>query len=281
MKIANAALVFLFACGAARGDGIDDFLRWRLLGQEALRDGGNLLTCALESPPGRVPWDSLEVIYRAFPGRASASSGLAGQVEIYRKKIAPERSEIVLYSGRPERIELNARAEKDGQSYYARLLVYSHGESGKRDAESERLDSAPSWPGFTLASGGGFFRAQAGSEVTLRALPAALSANIRPASVEVFEDGSLVASLPADGEGVYRHTPAHDPKIQNTYRSAWKSLLFAAALPEQRTRFSFYLPVYRAYYGQIDLDGGVSVAAASALAALAWVGWKARKFPWR
>jgi hypothetical protein len=46
-------------------------------------------------------------------------------------------------------------------------------------------------------------------------------------------------------------------------------------------RFSFYLPVYRAYYGQIDRRSGLAVLAASMLAALAWVGWRGRKFQWR
>jgi hypothetical protein len=270
--IPAAGLVFWLACGAARGGGVDDFLRWRLIGQETTPDGGNALSFALESPPERLPWERLEIIYRSFPRRKPGSGGIHGAPEIYRKKLAPERTRIVLYSGRPEKIELNARAEKYGDLYYARTLIFTYGDSGRSDPESERLDSAPSWPGFVLASET-FHRAQTGSELTLET-------GERPEAVEIFEEGSLVSTQAADGEGRYRYTPPHDPKLLKTWRSA-KSLVFAAELPERRTRFSFYLPVYRAFYGRIDYRGGLAALAASMLGALAWVGWRGRKFPWR
>ncbi|MDR0576144.1 MAG: hypothetical protein LBI87_01045 [Candidatus Accumulibacter sp.] len=277
MKIADLLLVSWLACGVARGAEVGDYLRWRLLGQERTPDGGSALTFALESPPDRLPWESLEVVYRVFAFQRPGSSGAPGvpaPPEIYRKKAAPDETKIVLYSGRPARIELNARAEKGGQAYYARTLVHAFGESGRGDPESERLETAPSWPGFDLvASGGRYLRAQADGEVILRT-------GQKPARVEVFDDGSLAATLPANDEGRYGYTPSLDPKIQKTWRS-FKSLVFAAELPDARTRFSFHLPVYRAYYGRIDYRGGLAALAASALAALAWVGWRGRKFRWR
>jgi hypothetical protein len=264
-----AVLVSWLACGAARGAGVDDFLRWRLLGQEETPDGGNAFRFALESPSECLPWDDLEVIYRSFPRQRPG--GVDGAPEVHRKNVRPEQTGIVLYSGRPERIELNARAEKGGRTYYARTLVHTYGASGHGDAEDEGLDSAPSWPGFSLASAG-FYRAQAGSELTFET-------DVRPARVEIYEDGSLAATRAADGDGRYRYTPAHDPKLSKTWRAA-KSLVFAAELPERRTRFSFYLPVYRAFYGRIDHRGGLSALGVSMLGALAWVGWRGRKFPW-
>lgn len=163
MLVSAVGLVFWLTCGAARGGEVDDFLRWRLIGQETTRDGGNALSFALESAPERLPWGKLEIVYRSFPRQRSGSGGLYGAPEVYRKKLAPDRTRIVLYSGRPEKIELDARAEKDGDAYYARTLIFTYGDSGRGDPESERLDSAPSWPGFVLASGN-FYRAQAGSE---------------------------------------------------------------------------------------------------------------------
>jgi hypothetical protein len=264
-----ATLVSWLACGAALGAGVDGFLRWRLLGQEETPDGGNAFHFALESPPECLPWDDLEIVYRSFPRQKPG--GIHGAPELYRKNVKPDQTGIVLYSGRPERIELNAKAEKGSQAYYTRTLVHTYGDSGHADPEDERLDSAPSWPGFSMASAG-FYRAQTGAELTLEADP-------RPARAEIYEDGNLAATQAADGDGRYRYTPAHDPKLLKTWRSA-KSLVFAAELPERQTHFSFYLPVYRAFYGQIDYRGGLAALAVSMLAALAWVGRRGRKFPW-
>jgi hypothetical protein len=268
--ISAAGLVFWLACGAARGAGVDDFLRWRLVGQEETPDGGNALRFALESPPERLPWEKLEIIHHSFPRQRPGGSH--GTPEVYRKNVQPDQTGINLYSGRPEKIELNARAEKDGETYYARTLVYSYGNSGRGDPESERLDSAPSWPGFFFAPGKDFYRAQAGSELTLET-------DAQPASVEIFEDGKLVSTLAANGEGRYRHTPPHDAKLLKSFRTDWKSLVFAGVASDG-TRFSFYLPVYRAFYGRIDYRGGFAALAASMLGALAWVGWRGRKFRW-
>ncbi|MDR2787195.1 MAG: hypothetical protein LBD06_02310 [Candidatus Accumulibacter sp.] len=269
MKNTLIILVMWLACDAARGSTIDDFLRWRLLGNVETPDGGTLVRLALESPPECLPWEKLEIIYRSFPRRSKLEPP-----EIHRKKIKPDQTEITLYSGRPEKIELNARAEKDGRVYYARSFVFAYGESGKNDPESESLDSAPSWPGFSFAHGKGFYRAQAGSEL-------ALETDMRPETVKIFENGSLVSTSVANGEGRYAYTPPHDPERLKSFRTDWKSLVFAAELPERQTRFTFYLPVYRAYFGQIDYRGGLVALAASMFAALAWVGWRGRKFPWR
>ncbi|MDR1708683.1 MAG: hypothetical protein LBS70_03095 [Candidatus Accumulibacter sp.] len=267
-------LILCLACGAALGAGVDDFLRWRLLALEKVPDGGNRLRFALEGAAERRPWDALEVVYRAFPLRRPGSPGdPAAAPEIRRKKAAPNATEIVLYSGRPERIELNARAEKDGRVYYARTLVHSFGESGRGDPESELVDAAPSWPGFEIAPGGYYFSAQAGREVSLRAEP-------RPARVEVFDDGRLAATLPGAGDAPFRYTPPPGDETRRGGFGASRPLVFAAESPPG-ARFSLYLPVHRAYYGQLDFKGGLLTLAASMLAALAWVGWRGRKFPWR
>ncbi|MDR3221193.1 MAG: hypothetical protein LBU46_04175 [Candidatus Accumulibacter sp.] len=265
MKISILGLVLLLVYGVARGVGIDDFLRWRLIGQKGSPDGGTLTTLALESPREGLPWERLEIVYRSFSRR--------GPPEIYRKNVTPNQSEIELYSGHPEKIELNARAEKDGVAYYARSIVFAYGDSGRSDPGSERLDSTPSWPGFSVASER-FYRAQAGSELTLQT-------DARPEHVEIYENGSLVSTPTPNDAGYYSYTPPHDPKLLKSWRSAWKSLVFAAELPRRRIRFSFYLPVYRAYYGQVDYRGGLAVLAVAMLAALAWVGWRGRKFQWR
>jgi hypothetical protein len=277
MKITTLVLALWLACGAARGAGVDDFLCWRLLGNKETPDGGTLATLALESPPGSLPWEKLEVVYRSFSRRSLETCQRRRpeqeSPEAYRKKLRPDRTEITLYSGRPEKIELNARAEKDGRVYYARTFVFAHGESGKNDPESERLDPAPSWPGFSFAHGKGFYRAQAGSEL-------AVETDARLKTIEIFEDGNLVSTQAANGQGRYAYTPPHDVKRLQSFRTDWKSLVFAG-VSSDGARFCFYLPVYRAYYGQIDYRGGLAALAASMLGALAWVGWRGRKFPWR
>jgi hypothetical protein len=267
----------LCVCGLAWASPADAYLRWRLLEQEKLPDGGSQLTFALESPPQGLPWDALDIVYLSWPmprSRASSRPHPPAPPEAFRGKAAPDQASFVLYSGRPEGIELNARAEKDGRVYYARSFVYAHGESGRSDPESERLDLAPSWPGFSLvASGGRYYRAQTGSEVILRT-------ELAPAHVKVFDGGHLSALLSARDGGLYRYTPLDDPETGKTWRSA-KSLVFAAELPDARTRVSFHLPIFRAYYGKLDYPGGLWMLAASALSALAWVLWQGRKFPWR
>jgi hypothetical protein len=67
--IPAVGLVLRLTCGAARGGGVDDFPRRRLIGQETTPDGGNALTFALESLPKRLPWERPEIVYRSFPGQ--------------------------------------------------------------------------------------------------------------------------------------------------------------------------------------------------------------------
>jgi hypothetical protein len=128
-----------------------------------------------------------------------------------------------------------------------------------------------------LLTGGNFFRVQAGAELTIRITPA-------PNRLRIFENLVLTERPIVNGEGLYRYTPPHEASLSRSGYGAKKDLLFVADLPGGRdapSRLSFYLPVYRAFYGQISYRGGLAVLLSAILAALALIWHWNRRFPWR
>jgi hypothetical protein len=247
-----------------------DFVWWRITGQGRTPDGGMTVDLELIGPDGAL--DDAEVAYKSTPRHGSGGASSYGPVEAYRKKF---NSPFSIYSGRTERIELMASVLIEGRKFYASAAFSCYGESGRSDQDSERVDTAPGWPSFHLVTDTKsqiFYRAQTGTPVTL-------SIEGSPSSVIVFEKGVPAAAFPGQS-GTYSYTPPHDRELAESGYSAKNDLVFAASLPDGSVT-SFYVPVFRAFYGQINLAGGLAVLASGALLSLGLV-WRAgRRFPWR
>jgi hypothetical protein len=142
------------------------------------------------------------------------------------------------------------------------------------DPDAERVDAAPEWPNFRLVDWEGYYRAQTGTPISVKIDP------LSP-SVRVFENQFEISVVEADENGAFTYVPPHDKALSRSGASAKKDLIFEAILPDNHGTASFYLPVYRAYYGQTSLKGGLAVMSASVFLGLGFVAAWNRRFRWR
>jgi hypothetical protein len=168
-------------------------------------------------------------------------------------------------------MELRARARAGETLYYAATVVYCYGESGKFDPDAERVESAPEWPGFRLLSGGNFYRAQTGTPIFVECDP-------KPLSVLVFENQAVMATAWQDENGAFGYASPHDETLSKSGYTAKKDLVFEARLPGGLGVASFYIPVYRAFYGQTDIRGGLAILSSAVLISLGIVVISGRRF---
>ncbi|MDR1472479.1 MAG: hypothetical protein LBS75_08135 [Synergistaceae bacterium] len=259
-------------------DGMD-FLRWRMTEQARTSDGGMVVSFDLSIPPGANPED-IEVTYRALPqGNIGAETG-GSAPETYRKKLGDTRPEgdgtvadVTVYSGRSELIELTAASRAGDARQYALTVFSCFGESGNEDPDAERTNYYPNRPAFRVATGQYYFRAQTG-------MPIEFSLDSGPDSVSVFEKGIFTSTAERDASGNYVYVPPHDDELSEAGYTAKKDVVFAASMPDGDL-ISFYVPVYRSFYGKIDLKGGLAVLSGSMLVSAALAMRAGRRFPWR
>ncbi|GHV51860.1 hypothetical protein FACS1894216_06880 [Synergistales bacterium] len=277
MRTVMAILAFLLqlsVCGAARGNGMD-FIWWRMSGQDRTPDAGMTVAFDLVFPEAASA-DEIDVIYISSPLRSYREYGSSGPGEVYRKKIEMppdgENVKIVIYSGRTERIDLRARVRFGDRVCYAQTITTCYGQSGHADGEAERIAAAPDWPISGLPAA--YFRAQTGMPV--RIIPESASKLAR-----VYENGALSAILePGDG-GEYSYTPPHDDALRKGGPTAKKDLVFEVSTPENDGALSFYLPVYRQFYGNLNLSAGIALLLAAVFVCLLLVARADRRFQWR
>ena len=98
--------------------------------------------------------------------------------------------------------------------------------------------------------------------------------------MHVFENNAPIGTLTLGDTGFYTYTPPHDKILSRAGYSAKNDLAFVVELEDESGAVSLYLPVYRAYYGQISLKGGLGVTAASALLCLVSVLYCGGRFRW-
>lgn len=255
-------------------------LAFRLAGQERQQDGGLVFTYDL-LPPAAGPLRDLEAVYGGGRRQGRGASGhFDHPTEFYRLPVSPGRP-VSISSGRSELLDIRARARQGSTWYYAQTLANAFGRSKRPETGAERLASAPDWPGFQLIGGEKFYRAQTGQPITLRLAERPAGRPARVTVVESFEGKISAWALPVNAEGLYRHTPAHEANLAKSGYGGQKDVWFVADLPDQQAVISFYLPVYRAFYGQTSPGGGLAVLLAAALATLLWVRRWNRAFPWR
>jgi hypothetical protein len=238
---------------------------WSAAKQERTSDGGVTVTFDLLRPEG-VTLKKADVFYLLIPRQRSGESW----AEAYRKAIAirPDGSlSIEIYSGRVERIDLRGKFEAEGRVYYAQIIFSCYGESGLLDEAAERVVEIPSWNAAKLISGNAFYRAQTGSEISV-------ATGVPGALVRVFKDGVHVADVKADDSGTCAYTPPHDASLAKSGYRAKKDLVFEITNGDY---LSFSMPVYRAYYGQTSLAGGLALLFTSTLGSLSIMIYKNRR----
>ncbi|MDR1368445.1 MAG: hypothetical protein LBJ76_07005 [Candidatus Accumulibacter sp.] len=263
------------AHGSPPGYPEQEVFGFRLVSQERNGDGAYVSTFRLDGIGENGTNATPHIVYRAAARQSRAGArGTYTTPEFYRKQIGTGTSSFNIPSGRSEQIELWARIRRGDTFHYAQTLFAAFGQSGRGHEDAERLDSLPDWPTFRLSSAETFYRAQTGSELTFQIQPI-------PVEVSVFENQVPVARLPADGEGFYRYTPPHEVYLAKAGFSAKKDVLIVADLPDDKGRVSFYLPVFRAFYGQANLLGGLIVLSGSMAFSLALVWLRSKKFPWQ
>ena len=256
----------------AADSGPVDYVWWRMTGQEWARDGGVVTSYELvfSRSRGDIKLSDAEVV---FTSTRRGAGGAAS--EIFTKDISQIDGtyHVDIYSGRNEKIVLLAKARAGEKQFYAGTLLRGFGQSGNTDPEATRIETMPYWPRLLLVGEEYFYRAQTG---------APLNVHIKNAkTMHIFENGALVGALAPSEAGFYTYTPPHDQELSRAGFSAKNDLVFVAVIENENAVISLYLPIYRAFYGQIDLKGGLGVTAASALLCLASVLYSGRRFRWK
>lgn len=252
-------------------------MRWQLVEHKRVDDGGHLAEYKLLLPEGSTNVEGLEVFYvvRPWAGPRPSESPAASE-EIFRPQLTgpPESPVLIIYSGRPARLEVMAGATIDGRFHLARTFLNTYGKSGLADPRAQKVPSLPYWPDLRLVGGAAYYRAQAGEELQFSLQ------GLEESRVTVFEGGSLASAKPVqlDNER-YSYTPPLDPPLAAPGYSATRDLVFVAEAGG--AILSYYLPVGRSRYGRLYLWPGLLTVAAAALAGLLAVTAAGRRFKWR
>lgn len=244
----------------------------RMAGQERTGDNGVKTSYELMCSSRSMKISGLELFF--FSTTRREAGGVV--TEIYTKDFSELNGKyyVDIYSGRPEKIALFAKANVGEQRFYAGTLLSGYGQSGKMDTEARLIETMPDWPRLNLAGEEFFYYAQTGTPLNIRI-------ENGPQAMGVFENNTFIGARALDGAGFYTYTPPHDKKLSHGGNSAKKDLVFVVAPDDGRGAVSLYLPVYRAYLGQISVKGGLGVMAASAFLCLVLVLYRGRRFRWR
>ncbi|MDR2141649.1 MAG: hypothetical protein LBR11_07670 [Deltaproteobacteria bacterium] len=270
------ALIFVVTwelVAPAWGDPARDFIWWKMVSQSQSPEGGHLISYRLESP-GATAIEDLEVIFRVSPYQRAGAARSFGQGQYFQKIVHPGQRDFVFHGGQSAKIDIWARARRGERWLFAQTLVATFGQSGLGDSESSALvdfDWAPDWPQWRLAGAEMFYRAQAGQ-------PLSLELSVQPRLVQVLEDQVTMANWPGRELGLYQYVSSQNHQLaQSGYTAQKKDVIFLASLG-QLGEATFALPVYRAYYGQLDYKKGLTVMAAFFVGTIGLVSFHGRRF---
>ena len=244
---------------------------WRMAGQVRTRDNGIVTSYELICSQDDMKPSDVEMIFISTR-RAGAGETIS---EIYTKDVSETKGayRVDIYSGRYEKIELLSKIRVGEQQFYTKALLFGYGESGKTDPEATRIETMPNWPSFRLVGEEYFYRPQTG-------IPLNVHIENGPQVMQIFVNNAHVGTETLGDTNFYTYTPPHDKTLSRAGYSAKNDLVFAVELEDGRGVVSLYIPVYRAYYGQISLKGGLGVTAASALLCLASILYSGGRFRW-
>jgi hypothetical protein len=234
-------------------------------------DGGHQTECAL-MVNGPAELTDLEVVFLLSPYQRSGAQRAYGAGTFFQKAVAPGQREFVFYSGLTARLDVWAKGRLDGQETYAQTILSTFGQSGLSDPTAKPLSQGPDWPSWSLAEAHRYYRAQTGTPLEVR-FPG------NPKLVQVFEDQIVMANYPGESNGLYRYVSTIDYGLaRKGYVERKRDVAFVAYDRDGSGQASFSLPVYRAYYGQLDYKKGLAVFWAFFLGSMALVGLKGQRF---
>ncbi|MDR1607238.1 MAG: hypothetical protein LBT38_02355 [Deltaproteobacteria bacterium] len=255
----------------AQNLGFRDFIWWRLISQSQSPDGGHLIVYQLESQaPDYL--DDLEVTFKLSPYQRLGGVRAYLEGSYFRKIINSKQRRFVFYGGQSAKLDIWAKARRGDKWLTAQTIASTFGQSGLTDPEATPLeDKELAGPQWTLAGSERFYRAQTGQLFELEL-------SLAPTAVKIFEDLVTMANLRPSEKGLYRHVSQQtQDQAQSGYTASKKDLVFVGYWGETGAA-SFSLPVYRAYYGQLDYPKGFLVMGVFLLGTIGLVKAQSRRF---
>jgi len=249
---------------------------WRMDSQERTRDNGIVTSYELICSRNGMKLSDIELVFVSV--RRGENNGEI--VEAYTKELYEVNGayRVDIYSGRYERIVLLAKTRVGEKQFYAKALLNGFGESGKIDPEATRIEVVHNWPQLYLSGEEYYYYVQTGTPLNIHIENAAQIKE--PQVMHIIENNTPTGARMSEDGGFYTYTPPHDETLSQTGYSAKNDLVFVVELENGSSAVSLYLPVHRAYYGQISLNGGLAVIAASALFCFVSVLYYGRRFRW-
>ncbi|MDR1871321.1 MAG: hypothetical protein LBS60_05230 [Deltaproteobacteria bacterium] len=271
-RLLGLALIFgLLAVTDPAGAFSRDFIWWRLIDYRMNTDGGHQVNFNLMVESQKELTD-LEVIFLMSPYERSGAIRGYQKGSYFQKAVSPKQRDISFYSGVSARLDIFARGKLGDTPVYAQTILSTFGQSNLPDPEARPIDAPPTWPTWRFADSPRFYRAQTGT-------PLAMSISPKPSLVKVFEDQVVMANYPGADQKTYEYSSPHNQSLaKKGYTEKKKDVVFVAYLDDGAGEVSFSLPVYRAYYGQLDYGKGLVVMGATLLGTVGLVGLKGRRF---
>ncbi|MDR1085952.1 MAG: hypothetical protein LBP22_14130 [Deltaproteobacteria bacterium] len=247
-----------------------NFMWWQMTDQSQAPDGGHLIYYNLNLRE-QAGTEDLEVIFLFSPYRKDGAVRAFGTGQFYKKLVAPNQRKFTFYGGQSGKMEVFAKARTGGRTFYAQTIMSTFGQSGLTDPEAVPAEMSLDWPKWRLGQGDRFYRAQVGR-------PLDLSFSQNPNFVQVFEDQVVMGNFRFQGRGPYVYTPSPGQGLARSGYTARKTDLVSVAFLDNGDRASFSLPVYRAYYSQLDYNKGFLVMGIFLAGTLGLVTAKGRRF---
>lgn len=276
-------IIFLSAFTTAEAADLRDHegLRWRFIDNQRVQDGGTEAVYELSLPKFHQEVELLQFFYVVTPLKQEERHWIRqGVQEIYTKPLQGEHQtrRIKIYEGRVARIELWAGAKIGKKFYTARTILTSFGQSNKIDTQAQRLTTKPQWPNLELTQlRRNYYRAQAGTQLSF----ILNHENSNQAVTRLFENGQeIVTGLSRKPNGILNYTPPIDPLMAAPGFTVTRDLLLVSSTNDGENIMSYYLPVYRSFYGHSYLRPGLLVLATSVVISLGLVYYRGRRFKW-
>jgi hypothetical protein len=252
-----------------------DFLHWRLLEHKRVDDGGILEVFSLE---GGGSAEKIEIFYTSVPLKILGGSSLkmerTPEIGIFYRQLDPAEKTVELYSYHYEAIELWARAERDGRIMIAQTRLSLFGNAAPREGGFIGIETLPDLPNVSVSRSFNFANPdaetieqsgvdrenayaysimQSGEQAAFRVIRNGAPDDTIE-SMRIYEAGVLGATLPLEEDHFVFNFPNYPDLAQASF-FAWKDVVLL--FESEGEVISCYIPVYRALYGDMNLNAGL------------------------
>jgi hypothetical protein len=254
MRCKIMVLIFLISvCSRAFAaeNAPDSFIWWSVGTGGILPDGRFEQPLTLETWPV-ITVEQPEVWLRVNAGRGAAALWRKGEWA------SSDPWTLIVQSDDYAVVNAFARAEIDGQSYFAQTRLTLYGQSKETGKNREGSGEGPDWPDFQVRSNGGLYWPQTGQEFSV-----SLSKEVQE-NMEVWSGGGELLDEMRHSGTVYTYTPPHDPALNWAGTNASKPLIFVARINEGGAA-SFTQIVHRSRFAGLNKKAGLTVFTAAFL----------------